>query len=179
NSEYKRLTKELSLDYLAIWNGVADGGIARGLILKGEYSESLPLLYSNLAISTKYNQQSDVAKTKYLLGEVYFQTGKTDKALEYWKESYQTCLQSGNKKTEYSALKRIIQAYEKLGKFDSAFYYSEKYNLSRESFLNSISHSKIIEVKNRVAFQEMQNSVQQAQSKIRKQRFTRNLIIGG
>ena len=178
SNEYKKLKDNVSLDYLAIWKGVADGGIARGLILEGKYSESLPLLYSNLEISKKYNQQSDVAKTKYLLGEVYFQTGKTDKALEYWEESYQISLLADNKKTGYNALEGIIKAYKKSGKFDSAFYYSEKYNLSRESFLNSISHSKIIEVKNRVAFQEMQNSVQHAQSKIRKQQFTRNLIIG-
>lgn len=178
SSESKRLTNKLPFDYLAIWNGVADGGIARGLILKGEYDESLPLLHSNLKISKQNNQWNDVAKTYYLLGEVYFQNEKTHKALDYWKNSYRLSRESNNIKTEFSALKGIITAYQKLGKYDSAFYYSEKYTISRESFLNSISHSKIIEIKNRVAFQEMQNSIQQAQSKIRKQQFTKNLIIG-
>ena len=178
NIDYKKINGVTNQDFISIWNGVSNGGIARGLILQKKYDESLPLLFSNLASSEKYNQRGDIAKTKNLLGEVYFEKNEFQKALKNWKESAIIAHQEKNNLIEINALEGIIKTYKFQKRFDSAFFYSEKFHLAREHFLGLISHSKLIETKNRVAFQEMENSVQKAENKIRKQRFTRNLIIG-
>src|SRR5690606_18770434 len=117
-------------------------------------------------------------KTKNLLGEVYFEKNEFQEALKNWKESAIIAHREKNNLIEINALEGIIKTYKFQKKFDSAFFYSEKFHLAREHFLGLISHSKLIETRNRVAFQEMENSVQKAENKIRKQQFTRNLIIG-
>jgi DNA-binding CsgD family transcriptional regulator len=179
NPKFEQIKKEYRDSFSSIWKGVSDGGIAKGLILQKKFRESILLLNSNIGSSEKHQQVGDVAKAKSLLGEAYFQLGDLNSGLKNWHESYKLALANNSIKIQIKALKGIVKTYKKLEKYDSAYVYSEKYRLTRESFVNSINHSKIIEVNNRIAYQKAQNAIQEAEIKIKKQHFFINGIIIG
>jgi DNA-binding CsgD family transcriptional regulator len=82
---------------------------------------------------------------------------------------------------EYAAkaAEGIAAAYNGLGRLDSAFLYSTLFHEHSDSLNAFTNRSNLRATKARIAFEEMQTSLQSARAAVRHQRLIRNLIVGG
>lgn len=163
--------------YVPIWEGVSDGGIARGYLMKGQYDEAISLLVSNIEYATKYNQKNDVAKAKNLLGEAYW--GKEDRksAVKAWNEAFLLASEINHSREQLNAAAQLIDAYKVFGKYDSASVFYDHYLRLYEQHQANLNDSKLTIVNTRLEHENLRNIVQEAEQLISKQQFTRNIII--
>lgn len=163
-----------------VWKGVSDGGIARGLMMKGNYKEAIPFLVSNINSSTRHHQPGDLAKAKNLLAETYFRTRDTKNAIVVWKDAYKLGLElpPGNRYL-VSAADGIAKGFKSMNRYDSAYFYLQKKVLFEKNRYNEISQSRLHAVNARLQFEKMENTIKEAEHTIQKQNSNRNLILAG
>jgi|GEM_PF-689529 len=179
DAAYKDVYKRFGDTYPVIWNGISDGGIAKGLLLQKKYDEATPLINANLRSSLKFELFDDVAKAQNLLAEVYYNKGNINSAIDLWRESYRNAIVSNSMRIQLESVQKLIQMFKLTKKFDSVSAYYEKYILLKENHLNAVSQSKITAVNNRLKHEKLQSAIQEAELTIKKQNTTRNLIIAG
>lgn len=179
SADYKLVNRDEAVLRL-IWNGVADGGIARGLIVKGEYDKASQLLFKNIESSEEYDQQLDLVKAKNLLASIYAQTGQNQKAIDYWHETIASASKfpRGNRYL-IAATNGLAEMYKSMNRYDSAYHYAMlKQNFEKISH-SEISQSKFQSVNARLQFEKLSNQIKTAEHTIEEQKSNRNLILAG
>lgn len=165
-------------DWWEIWNGVSKGGIARGLILKGNFDEAIPLLKSNISSSEKHQQLGDLIKAKNLLAEIYYSQGKFNDALKQWKESYAIALKLNPvNKDVINASEGLSKGYEAINRYDSAYFYLQQKILFENERNSQISQSKLHAVNARLQYENAENEIKESELIIQKQKTNRNIIL--
>lgn len=161
-----------------IWEGVANGGIARGLILQENPDDAIQLLNDNLNSSKKFEQLGDIAKAQNLLAAAYYKKGEIPKAISFWHETLKTAKQlpDGNRYLIYAA-DNLSKTYKTLSRFDSAYYYLNLKFQYENLRLSKISQSRLYNVSARLKFVKMDNEIKDGQLTIQKQNSTRNFIL--
>lgn len=163
-----------------IWNGVADGGIARGLIAKGEYQKAISLLEKNIFSSEKFNQDLDLIKAKNLIASAFAHSGQNQKAIKFWHETIEGSknLHKGNRYL-IAATHGLSETYKSMNRYDSAYHYivqNQNYERIRDKEIN---HSRLHSLNARFEFEKLGNQIKSAEFTIQKQKSNRNLILAG
>lgn len=178
--ETHKITHLKQNDLKIIWDGVAKGGIARGLITNGMYDEATSLLNENLASSTIYNQYNDLAKTQNLLAIAQLKKGNTKQAIKLWHDARKSAekLKADNRYLIYVA-DNLSETYKSMERFDSAYFYlQQKFQYENERF-SKINQSRLNAVNMRLQLQKMESKIKDAELTIERQNSNRNIIILG
>jgi len=183
---YYRLAKEV-LDrnrdpeeaaYREIWYGVIDGGIAQGYFLENKDGEAIPLLKKNIHTSLKHNQLLDASMAQNLLSAIYFRNGAAAEALSGWKNVMSWATGKNAYKYLNEAALGISEAYQKSNRIDSALFYARLYTAYKDS-LNTEINGRLLDYTHvRVAFDDLQASMNETTQKLEREKLLRNFVIG-
>ncbi len=175
--KYFAAAKMYGKSFAPIWKGVSDGSIARGYMMQGKYDEAEDLLIANVESSTRYKQQDDLAKAGNLLAEIYWRKENYNHAIRLWKKAFDLASEKNYIKGKLNASENLFNAYKKTDQYDSATIYYDNYINLLQKHLNNLNESKVINVNNKLEHEKLKNIAEQSELTIRKQNFTRNIII--
>jgi tetratricopeptide (TPR) repeat protein/DNA-binding CsgD family transcriptional regulator len=186
---YKKLADLLKTDVGATadpfkekWLIIANGDIGENLALQKKYDQALPMLLEYAVKSGQVVDSFNVALANNALANLYFARHQFALALGCWKITYALAVKKDAiNMVEYAAkaAEGIAAAYNGLGRLDSAFLYSTLFHEHSDSLNAFTNRSNLRATKARIAFEEMQTSLQSARAAVRHQRLIRNFIVGG
>lgn len=114
---------------------------------KAKYDSAYFYFLESLDIYQVYKDSYNIARTKDLIGTLFYYQSNYFEAIKYYKQSYLLFVKLRDVKSQASRLSNIGSAYKGLGSLDSAiFYFNKVYQLSTESeytSLQSVSLSNI------------------------------------
>lgn len=172
------LKKKPDVDYVQdLWMGIAKGNIGHLLSLQGNYQQAIPLINIHLQNSNKLSYWDNAAMAQNNLAEIYFKQNKYDKALTGFRQAYKWALISNRLKEQIKASKALSSLYRLKKQDDSAFKYNELFHKHKDTLATYISSSKLSAVKAKIAYDNIQENLNNAENIITEQRLTRNFIL--
>ncbi len=146
-------------------------------LYKGDYVKSIQYLKKSIEIRERVIELSELSYTYNYLGQAYAKSRNFSESEKWLKRSYVIAKQIDNNKQIFESYEELSTMYASFNKFDSAFVYSHKYNLFRDSIrqiensesLNQLSAQYEAE-KQEQQIKELsqQNTIQELQLKQRK-----------
>lgn len=165
---------------IKLWAGIANGNIGYILTLQNNYTEGLPLLKEYLHNSIAHPDTANVALAQNALGTVYFRKQQYALALAAWREAYYwSGLSRRSLDNSITASKGLADIYRITGRTDSAFYYYDRYHGFNDSLAAHINKSRLSAMNARMAFDDLQHSLNKTQATLNDVRNTRNAILAG
>lgn len=109
---------------------------------EGRYQEALEYFFKALEL---YKANGDHGQAGLLnnIGDTYRKTSDYSKALYYTQQAQHLALKLKDQQQISSANRDLAKVYEKMGRFDSAYYYSEKARAAYAKSFNSESDKKL------------------------------------
>ena len=175
SSTYKGRFSKYDQQFVEIWNGIADGGIARIMIQKKDFEKASKLLEQNLFSSEKYKLESDLAKVYNLFGDIQFQRNNPSKALGFYKKSLEYSEKNEHSKENVKSLQAISDCYRDLQQFENAYLYNVKFYQKKAEIEKQISNRKYSSVSEKLNQENLKNSIDEAEATIKKQKTKRNI----
>jgi DNA-binding CsgD family transcriptional regulator len=166
-------------DYYGLWKGIADGGIARAYLEKGQIDDALPLIQNNLNFSTQFKEKNDIAKAQNLMGKYLEEKNENYKAIQIRRKAYQNAVESQTHHEIIQACLALDQLYKSIKKYDSAYFFNDKKYLTQLQINESISESKIHTIGHKMQHDKLIRLFNEAEQTIKQERITRNFIILG
>lgn len=175
SSTYKGRFSKYDQQFVEIWNGIADGGIARIMIQKKDFEKATQLLEQNLFSSEKYKLESDLAKVYNLFGDIQFQQNNPSKALDFYKKSLVYSSENEYSKENVKSLHAISDCYRDLKQFENAYLYNVKFYQKKAEIEKQISNRKYSSISEKLNHENLKNSIEEAEATIKKQKTKRNI----
>lgn len=161
-----------------IWTAVAQGGVGKGYFLQKRYDEAIPLLESNIKSALKTKQLNDAAKAQNILAQISHIKGDYQTALSLWKESYQWAGKSlYADKHLMDAVNGISESFFMLNKYDSAYFYNNKYQTLKFENFEKINQKKLNSVNSRIKYEKLRTVLANTNTDLQYQKYIRNLIL--
>lgn len=184
NTIQLEISKGNNNDFFQKWLVIASGNIGENLVLKKNYEQGMPLLQEYAIKSEQTDDRLNVILANNALANGYFARHQYSLALSCWKKAYSMSTDLNNpdgNNQEYAAKAAVGIAgiYKTTGAIDSAFLYTNLFHLYTDSLNAFVSRSNLRAVKAKMAFDEMQNDLEKANSAIKQERMTRNFILAG
>lgn len=180
-SNYKKYKKTYSLHergFGDIWTAVAQGGIGKGYFLQKKYDEAIPLLNKNIESALKTKQFNDAAKAQNILAQINHMKGYYQTSLKLWKESYQWAGKSlYSDKHLREAVNGISESYFMLKKYDSSYFYNNKYQSLKFENFEKINQKKLNSVNSRIKYEKLRTVLANTNTDLQNQKYIRNLIL--
>lgn len=167
------------LGYQQLWIAIAEGNIGKVLMLHKQYSESIPLVTKQLHTGLRLNFYDNAAMAQNTLAEISFERKLYPQAVDGFKKAYGYAIKSNTIKEKIRACKGLSDTYRITKQIDSAFKYDNHYHLYRDSLTADINKGRLSAITARMAFDNAQNDLEDADKTIKTQRLTRNLILIG
>lgn len=174
---YKENFGQYNSPFFNVWLGISQGGIGRGLLANEKYEESIPYFEYNILQSRIHDQPNDLAKAQNLLAEAYINLGDKKKSFALRQNAYHNALKSNTIKEILPATIALEKHFKQIGRYDSAYYYSEKKHFYENQVNRVINQSKFLSVTNRLQHEKMEQTIAEAENKIHQQTNTRNIIL--
>jgi DNA-binding CsgD family transcriptional regulator len=172
--------KKLDVYYLNVWNGIADGGKGRCLVLKGNYKDAFPLLKSNLDTALKYREFGNASSVLNVLANVNYQQKDFPSALKTFQRAYNY----GLKANEYYHLRAKLETAEGLAKtfsvlktIDSAYFYLKLFNVLQDSLQSKVNSIHYSEINTELEFELMRKHFADAKAELERQKLMRNIVL--
>lgn len=174
---YKEGFDKYNSPYFNTWLGISKGGLARVMIAKENYEEAIPYLKYNIQQSSIHHEYNDVAKAQNLLAEAYTKLGKNQEAYLLSQNALRNSLKKNTLREAIQATKALEFHFKQSGRYDSAYFYSEKKYFYEREASRAINQSKLLSVTNRLQHEKMEKTIAEAENRISQQASTRNLIL--
>lgn len=164
-----------------LWLAIAKGNIGHALVLQGREQEGIPLVKLQLNESRRLGSYNNMAMAQNILAAIDFEHRRYQEALAKWKEAYQWTFKSELYVVEQQLLaaKGIEKSYQKLNVPDSAYKYGDIYHELSSKRLLDISSKKLSDVKTKIEFDNIQNSLENINAKLQQEKLVRNSILAG
>jgi DNA-binding CsgD family transcriptional regulator len=166
-------------EWKKLWAGIAKGNIGYTLALQQKYSLAIPLLREYLENSIAYPDPANIALAQNELGSVYFMQRDYRNARAAWQEAYHWSESVHSLDNLLIAAKGMADIFRLTGQTDSAFFYNDRYHLLKDSLAANLNRSRLTTMNARMAFDNLQNSLNKTQAALSDVRFTRNIILAG
>lgn len=160
-----------------IWTGIAAGGRAQALFLNKDYHKASALLWQNLDSSLVYKQWSDASLAANALAKIHYIGHDLDSALDYHSRAFQWARQSGDLINTIEAARALATIYRKRQQADSAYLYTDRYHLYRDSLQEKMNSCRLATLKSQLDYDDMQATLDAAEKTINKQIQLRNIIL--
>lgn len=150
---------------------------AQNLVLKNQFVEAENIVDSILPKLQTPDLSEQRISTYMLLVSIYKKQNRFEPAIEYINLALEDAQSSIE--TKIDAFDKLSQLYRSLGNMDRAFLYKDSLILAKDS-LNQVKNGKLFE-NSRIKFelQNYQNELSQSQEKLKAERKTFYMIIGG
>nr|WP_157246980.1 hypothetical protein [Pedobacter panaciterrae] len=164
-------------EYQQLWMSIAKGNIGRVLMLDKQYTNAMPLVTEHLQTGIRLNFYNNAAMAQNTLAEIGFEQQLYPEAIAGFKKAYRYAIKSNTIKEKIRACKGLSNAYRITKQTDSAFEYYNRYHQYQDNLTANINEGKLSAVNARMAFDNAQDNLENANKTIKAQRLTRNLII--
>ncbi|TKC10780.1 hypothetical protein FA048_11460 [Pedobacter polaris] len=165
------------LDNQQLWIAIAKGNIGRILALQNQEDKAIPLIKEHLETSLRLKSFNNVAIAENNLGNIYLKNKAYGKALNEFKNAYRYAIKSNLLKEKALASKGIADVFKVTKEIDSAFAYYALHQKYRDSLTENVNNGKLSAINASIAFDDMQDNLQEANNTISNQRLTRNFIL--
>jgi hypothetical protein len=164
-------------DYQDLWVAIAKGNIGRVLALQNQADKAIPLLNEYLSTSMRLKSLNNVAMGKNTLGTIYLKNKAYSLALNNFRMAYHYATIEGMLSEKVLASKGLADGFRASNQTDSAFAYYALYQQHRDKLIERVNEGKLSAMNARIAFDNMQASLNEAETIISNQRLIRNLIL--
>lgn len=163
-----------------VWQAIVKGNIGALYFEQQQDAKALPLLWSdyNTCINTEAN---NAANTLHRIALICLRHNKTDSALLLAKRSMQIVSVSKpyNPLFVRNASMALSEVYKKMGKTDSAFFYSDIYHRLNDSINLSVARNRADVVQTKLDFEKTSNSINVLLREKQSEKTIRNLLLTG
>jgi len=163
-----------------VWQAIVKGNIGALYFEQQQDEKALPLLWSdyNTCINTEAN---NAANTLHRIALICLRHNKTDSALLLAKRSMQIVSVSKpyNPSFVRNASMALSEVYKKMGKTDSAFFYSDIYHRLNDSINLSVARNRADVVQTKLDFEKTSNSINVLLREKQSEKTIRNLLLTG
>lgn len=163
-----------------VWQAIVKGNIGALYFEQQQDEKALPLLWSdyNTCIGTEAN---NAANTLHRIALICLRHNKTDSALLLAKRSMQivSVSKSYNPLFVRNASMALSEVYKKMGKTDSAFFYSDIYHRLNDSINLSVARNRADVVQTKLDFEKTSNSINVLLREKQSEKTIRNLLLTG
>jgi DNA-binding CsgD family transcriptional regulator/tetratricopeptide (TPR) repeat protein len=161
-----------------IWYGIISGNMAQIDYVQGKYATALPFFEMDYQSSKENGVYDDAANSIQWAAKTNLALGNKTAALQQVRESF-NLLEKWPTADDYrqNAYHTASEIFKALGNADSAYYYSEKYNVLHDSIEKKIYESSISISKLRLDNEKNRYKVQNLERQKEAQLQTRNFII--
>lgn len=163
-----------------VWQAIVKGNIGALYFEQQQDEKALPLLWSdyNTCIGTEAN---NAANTLHRIALICLRHNKTDSALLLAKRSMQIVSvgKPYNPLFVRNASMALSEVYKKMGKTDSAFFYSDIYHRLNDSINLSVARNRADVVQTKLDFEKTSNSINVLLREKQSEKTIRNLLLTG
>lgn len=108
--------------------------------MNNDYDKAIKTWLTIESIAMSAGSKYELAKSRYSLAWIYYQTGDKSKALDYFHQSYATSIEIGSVEMAKINLDYLSKIYYELGDLNQAYGYSVDYNKFTDS-LNMLNNA--------------------------------------
>lgn len=162
-----------------LWLGIAKGNIGHILSLQDEDEKAIPLITTHLKSSIKLKSWNNAAMAQNALANIYLKHKWYPAALKSFRSAYVWAIKSNKIREMIAASKGLAKVYRLTGQADSAYHYYDVYYQYQDTLATMINKGKLSAINAKIAFDNLQGSLEKANATIDMQRLTRNFIIMG
>ena len=160
-----------------VWKGIISGNMGQVYFELQQYDKALPLLLFDYTVSKEVKLLENAANSLQWAARTQLAMGNHSKALEYIREAssiLEVAREPFYKRNIYST---AAELFKTIGVYDSAFYYTKKYELLNDS-LNRVIALSSIKVSQIRANDEMNRyQISALQREQEKQAMQRNILV--
>jgi PAS domain S-box-containing protein len=168
------LEKSLELKYL-LHNepGIANtlGNLGQVYASAGDYDKALDYYNKMLAKWLEMDNVNGISEAYNYLGEVYLRMDKPNQSIDILLKGNKIASRNRLKQRLIDNYKLLSMAYEQRGNYEKALTYFKKYNISKDSLYESLTHQRISEYITRYEKLRAENELIDQERKILKQRL--------
>jgi DNA-directed RNA polymerase specialized sigma24 family protein len=171
--------KAMTVQFAKIWDGVANGGIARALLSLKQYDSAYAFAKQNLQSSIYYQQWDAAAMAQSILGEINFIRTNYRDALTQYQQARGWALFNKRLPLLITSIEGLSGCFAKMGFYDSAYYYQQECLQWKDTLDKRAGIMQHNLIKTKVQLDEVETAYYQSQNEIGNQRRIRNLIVAG
>lgn len=133
------------------------GNIGQLYVKQKKYSEAIKYYNESLKVRDSIGFTDGIASSYISLGDVYNETGDPKKAEDYFLRALSLAEESGSLEQQESCYDGLHQAYKKLGKINEALDAFEKYDLFKDSIMNTSRLDELNALKTQYIIDQKEN----------------------
>ena len=155
----------------------SQGNIASDLATKKEYEKAEALHKSSIQLKKELDDNWGLIGGQINLGDMYVSWGKPKLAIQSIHEALRNAEKIESSPRVVLAYESLKEAYQALGKTDSALFYMEKYVQLQDSLLNEKTVEEMGKNKNLYEIEKKENEIALLKTKSEKQKLQKYIFI--
>lgn len=160
-----------------VWKGIISGNMGQVYFELQQYEKALPLLLFDYTVSKEVELLDNAANSLQWAARTQLAMGNHSKALEYIREAFsflEVAREPFYKRNIYAT---AVELFKTIGVYDSAFYYTKKYEFLNDSLNRVIALSSIKVSKIRANDEKNRYQISALQREQEKQAMQRNILV--
>ncbi|HPI44764.1 MAG TPA: hypothetical protein PLH91_06010, partial [Tenuifilaceae bacterium] len=146
-------------------------------LLKGNTQKALSLLKTGLEILKSSSNNRGYSEILAIMGNVYLERQEYENAVKHLEESQQLAIQMELYEDIIKNYQSLSVAYEKWGKYDSAYKCIIKYTYLKDSIFNAEKHFQIAELQTQYETEKKEQQIALQNIKLDKNKSIQRLLI--
>lgn len=175
----ERIKSEPDARHKKLWEGIAQGNIAKTYIHEKQYGKASPLLRNYLNTSKACSDTLNIAMAQNAYAAFHYGQNNRRAALAAAQDAWNLSRIKNLNPQMINALKWMTTIYQDTQQYDSAFYCLNLQNKYRGIEREQLKKSEFSTLQAQIDFDKLQNSLVLAEASVRQERNFRSVLITG
>lgn len=162
-----------------IWEGIAKGNMGEALLTKHKFQDAKPLIEEYLDISIVSNDSLNITMASNAAGKLYYALKEYPLAKHHWRKAWDISERVNALLQKIDASEGLSIVYKNLGMTDSALFFYDRYHYYSKLQEDKKQDMALKSLNEKIAFENLQDSLMRTESRLSRVRLFRNVIIGG
>lgn len=170
---------DIALAWGHFWLGLIDGYLGRIAVDEQRYNDAAQLFEHAISASLSFREMGNAASFTNDLAKLEVAEGKYAAAKAKFQKAYQWSKIAKDDQVQMNAALGLAQLYRVTGNIDSSYYYYDHYHQLNSEIQTLINKSRLNEVRAKLDYDNLQDSLGQSEKQIKQERLMRNAILLG